>query len=59
MSELVSTFLPVELRGAIEYLFFIVTWNDYVTTVSEELEKQGKAFGADLGPKGSVIQAYG
>jgi hypothetical protein len=59
MSELVSTFLPVALRGAIEYLFFIVTWTDYVTPISEQLEKQGKAFGADLGPKGAVIQAYG
>jgi hypothetical protein len=58
MSELVSTFLPVTLRGAAEYLFFIVTWNDYVTGVSKELDEQGKHFGSDLGPKGSVIQAY-
>ena len=58
MSELVSTFLPVTLRGGGEYLFFIVTWADYVTPISEQLEKQAEAFGADLGIKGAVIRAY-
>jgi hypothetical protein len=59
MSELVSTFLPVSLKGGAEYLFFVVTWNDYVTRISKELEKQWEAFGADLGEKGAVIRAYG
>lgn len=49
MSEQVSTFLPIEI-GNKNYLFFIVTWNDYVTKVGEELDKQFTAFGEDLGP---------
>jgi hypothetical protein len=44
--------------GTKKYLFFIVTWNDYVTQVGEELDRQFVAFGEDLGITGSVIKAY-
>ena len=57
MSELVSSFLDVQL-GKQKYLFFLITWNDYVTTLSKVLDDQWQAFGADLGPRGSVIRAY-
>lgn len=57
MSEQVSTFLDVDV-GSKRYLFFIVTWNDYVTKLGEELDKQFVAFGEDLGLTGSVIKAY-
>ena len=57
MSELVSSFLDVQL-GKQKYLFFLITWNDYVTTLSDELDKQWQAFGADLGPSGTVVRAY-
>src|SRR5215831_9272568 len=57
MSELVSSFVDVQL-GKQKYLFFLVTWNEYVTTLSKVLDEQWQAFGADLGPNGSVIRAY-
>lgn len=57
MSELVSSFLDVQL-GKQKYLFFLITWNDYVTMLSDELDKQWQAFGADLGPSGTVVRAY-
>lgn len=57
MSEQVSTFLDIEI-GKMKYLFFIVTWNDYVTQVGKELDKQFSAFGEDLGPTGKVIKSY-
>lgn len=57
MSELVSSFLDVQL-GKQKYLFFLITWADYVTKLSKVLDEQWQAFGADLGPRGSVIRAY-
>jgi hypothetical protein len=57
MSELVSSFLDVEL-GKQKYLFFLITWNDYVTELSKVLDAQWQAFGADLGTNGTVIRAY-
>ena len=57
MSEIVSSFLDVQL-GKQKYLFFLITWAEYVTTLSKELDDQWKAFGADLGPNGKDIQAY-
>ncbi len=57
MGEQVSTFLPVEI-GNKSYLFFIVTWNNYVTQVGDELDKQFAAFGEDLGPTGKVVKSY-
>lgn len=57
MSEQVSTFLPIQI-GNKSYLFFMITWNDYVTNVGEELDKQFEAFGEDLGPTGKVIRSY-
>ena len=57
MSEKVSTFLNVELRGY-RYLFFLVTWNDFVSEIRRELESQIEAFGEVLGPSGAVVQAF-
>lgn len=57
MSEQVSTFLPIDI-GNKSYLFFIVTWNDYVNQVGDELDKQFAAFGEDLGPTGKVVKSY-
>ena len=57
MSQLVSSFEPVQL-GEQDYLFFLVTWNDYETAVKEALKNNRDAFGADLGLKATVVQAY-
>ncbi|MXS81235.1 hypothetical protein ABF86_11060 [Nitrosomonas sp. GH22] len=57
ISEQVSTFLPIEI-GNKSYLFFVVTWNDYVTQVGEALDKQFAAFGEDLGLTGKVVKSY-
>ena len=57
MSEQVTSFIPIE-TGEQKYLFFLVTWNDFVTPITEELLKQREAFGEALGLHGSVIQAY-
>jgi hypothetical protein len=51
--ELVSSFLEVEVKN-LKYLFFLVTWNEFVSPVTEQLYKQREA----LGSKGSVIQAF-
>ncbi|NQU56365.1 MAG: hypothetical protein HQ513_03960 [Rhodospirillales bacterium] len=48
MSEQVSTFLPVEI-GKMNYLFFLITWNEYASQIAEELDKQFAPFGEDLG----------
>ncbi len=42
MSEQVSSFIPVE-AGEQRYLFFFVTWNDFVTPITEELRKHREA----------------
>ena len=57
MSEQVTSFIPVE-AGEQRYLFFFVTWNDFVTPITEELQKHRESFGEALGLRGSVIQAY-
>lgn len=57
MSEIVSTFSRVEI-GDFNYLFFIIAWNDYITPMRDELNKQLIAFGADLSVKGKVISSY-
>lgn len=57
MSEKVSSFIPVKI-GNYNYLFFLVTWNEFVTPIREELEKQVDPFGAVLGLKGKVVQAF-
>ncbi len=57
MSEQVTSFFPVEV-GEQRYLFFFVTWNDFVTPITEELRKHREAFGESLGLQGSIIQAY-
>ena len=57
MSEQVTSFIPIEADEQ-KYLFFLVTWNDFVTPITEELLKHREAFGEALGLHGSVIQAY-
>jgi len=57
MSEKVSAFWPVHI-GEFEYLFFIVNWNDYSSTISESLNKNLMKFGMDLELRGKVIEAY-
>jgi hypothetical protein len=57
MSEQVSSFIPV-VAGKQEYLFFLVTWNDFVTRITEELGKHREAFGEALGLQGSVVQSF-
>lgn len=57
MSEQVSSFIPVQM-GNLRYLFLLVTWNDFVTPITEELKKQREPFGEVLGLHGSVIQAF-
>ncbi len=57
MSERVSTFWDLKI-GKARYHFFVITWTDYVTAVSEEINRQFDAFGENLGPDGKVIQAY-
>lgn len=57
MSAQVSAFEQVTI-GEFNYLFFVVTWNDYVTVITEEIEKQFEPFGADLGAKGLVVRAF-
>ncbi len=55
--ELVSSFIPVDI-GKMRYLFFLVTWNAFVTPLTEQLQKQREAFGEALGPEGVIIQAF-
>ena len=57
MSEKVSAFWPIHI-GEFEYLFFIVNWNDYSSTISESLSTNLKQFGIDLELRGKVVEAY-
>src|SRR5436190_11552181 len=57
MSEKVSSFVPIKI-GDFRYLYLLVTWNDFVTPIREELEKQVEPFGEVLGLKGKVVQAF-
>jgi hypothetical protein len=57
MSEQVTSFISVKARD-FEYLFFLVSWNEYVTAITEELEKQADPFGQELGLEGAVVRAF-
>jgi len=57
MSAKVSSFKSVRMNDY-EYVFIIAGWNDYVTPITEELQRQFEAFGEDLGQKGLVIKPY-
>jgi hypothetical protein len=57
MTKLVTSFIPIE-AGEQRHLFFFVTWNDFVTPITEELQRHREVFGEALGLQGSVIQAY-
>jgi len=57
MSAKVSSFERVKI-GDFNYVFFLVAWMDYATPLVEELGKQIEPFGADLGVKGLVVEAF-
>src|SRR5271163_1777865 len=57
MTSIVSTFLDTDL-GKGKYLFFLVTWNDFVSRISDELDKQWSHFGEALGVDGTAIRAF-
>lgn len=57
MSEIVSTFSRVKI-GDFNYLFFVIAWNDYMTPMREELNRQLMAFGQQLSIKGKVVTPY-
>lgn len=57
MSEQVSSFIPV-VAGKQKCLFFLVTWSDFVTPITEELGKHREAFGEALGLQGTVVQSF-
>jgi hypothetical protein len=44
--------------GDYRYIFLVVEWQDYVHPVTEELDKQAHAFGADLRGEGVVVRAF-
>jgi hypothetical protein len=57
VSARVSTLLNLEPAGG-RYVFLLVEWNDYADRVRDELNRQADAFGLDLGPAGSFVEAY-
>lgn len=57
MSEQVSSFLGTEI-GRMRYLFYITSWSDFDTTISEVLNKNWEKFGESLGGKGKIIKPY-
>src|SRR6185369_5603432 len=57
MSEKVSSFVNVSL-GRSRYVFYFVTWNDFVTPIRDQLEKQLDPFGEALGEAGTIVQAF-
>jgi len=57
MSEKVTSFVPIQL-GTFRYIYLLVTWNDFITPIREELKKQADPFGEILGLKGTVVQAF-
>jgi hypothetical protein len=57
MSAKVSTLLNVDV-GHGRYVFLLITWNDYMNKVRDELNTQADAFAMDLGPSGVFVSAY-
>ncbi|SDR62402.1 hypothetical protein SAMN05444161_0406 [Rhizobiales bacterium GAS191] len=57
MTAVVSTFLDTEL-GKGKYLFFLVTFTDFESKLTAELEKQWLPFGSALGVDGTAVRAY-
>ncbi|MBK9016986.1 MAG: hypothetical protein IPM82_24625 [Saprospiraceae bacterium] len=57
MSAKVSSFEKVKL-GDYNYLFFLVAWNDYETSIKEEIDKNFEKFGENIGVEGLIVQAY-
>jgi len=57
MSARVSSFEKVKL-GDYDYLFFLVAWDDYETTVKEQLDDNAEKFGENIGTAGLIVQAY-
>lgn len=50
MSAKVSSFKTVRMNEY-DYVFIIAGWNDYVTPITDELNKQLEPFGEDLGQR--------
>ena len=57
MSEKVSSFAPIQI-GQYDYVFLVVTWANYATDITTQLEKHFEPFGVDVGLKGVVVKAF-
>lgn len=57
MSAKVSSFENVEI-GNYDYLFFVVAWNDYETSIKGEIDRHFDKFGEHIGLKNLVVKAY-
>lgn len=57
MSAKVSSFEKVKL-GEYDYLFFVVAWSDYETSLTIELTDNVERFGENIGTKGLIVTAY-
>jgi hypothetical protein len=57
LSALVSSFDRVRI-GDLEYLFFLVFWNELQTPLTEQLERQIEQFGSSIGEKGMIVKGY-
>ncbi|MEO1438168.1 MAG: hypothetical protein AAFV80_21680, partial [Bacteroidota bacterium] len=57
MSAKVSSFEKVKL-GDYQYLFLLVAWSDYCTSVKAEVDAHVETFGENMGDKGLIVQAY-
>jgi hypothetical protein len=57
MSALVSSFDRVEI-GDLDYLFFLVFWNELKTPLTEQLKEQIEPFGSSIGEKGMIVKAF-
>jgi hypothetical protein len=57
MSAKVSSFEKIQL-GEYEYLFFLVAWSDYESSVREHLNQHLEKFGERIGEQALVVQSY-
>ena len=57
MSEQVSSFISTEI-GNMKYLFYITSWNDFQTRISDILNENWEKFGEALGQQGKIIKPY-
>lgn len=57
MEDLVLIYLPVQI-GDKSNIFYMVTRNDYVDQVCDELDRQFSVYGEDLGSIAKAIKSY-